>query len=261
METAAPFDLLNLVADVTLEEIERAIDYHSQQVDCLRLLRQIVEIQQEAPPPPKPQLMPLTAESAPVEIKPDAETKPVRERRDTITANHVSRTGRMPIGRPRAISKTPTPGTYAAKILKVLEGRGEMQTGEIAAALGVTSEQISMALREWTKKGLIEKVRWAYWRLAPPAEEKAEKIPTAEPAAESIEEAPAPLEEPAQPATASPTVRDHIRKYMEFNQPAKPLTIASDTGHDVADVLAALEGCEAFRKSERGWILARALQS
>lgn len=263
METAAPFDLLNLVADVTLDEIERAIEYHSQQVDCLRLLRKIVEIRSEASAPLNPQIWPLVPIATPVDemVEPEQYHEPVCERRATITANHVSRTGRMPIGRPRAISKTPTPGTYAAKILKVLAGRGEMQTGEIAAALGVESEQISRALREWTKKGVIEKVRWAYWRLAPSVEEKAENLPIPEPNVGSGDDSTPPCEEPAQSAASFPTVSDQVRKYLEFNQPAKPLTIAIDTGHDVADVLAALEGCESFRKSDRGWLLARALQS
>lgn len=43
-----PFDLLKITSQLSLAKINDAIDYHQRQVDALRLMRQVVEIRDEA---------------------------------------------------------------------------------------------------------------------------------------------------------------------------------------------------------------------
>lgn len=320
MENAdAPFDLLNLIADVSLEEIERQIDYHSQQVDCLRLLRQIVEIRQEQGPSPAPvAFVPNdpadfidSSSAGPAVVKRHRRLSPTSPKAGIMVAGSLA--DRIRLALESGEEKSPQQlfaevgGAYVEDVYKVLNrwrgklfekvGKNWRLISEDARPTRIVEEMYPRAgsimsgvvdalrdgsvlsvkeLRErvgrgafteyyrglklFEARGLFERVG-KNWRLAnaKPANEASEPADSVEktepPASVRIE---APAVESGPPATTGILEhnRQRVANYLEFNQPAKPTTIAIDTGLDVVDVLAALE-CDQFEKADRGWIRAR----
>lgn len=232
--------LLILAGELRTPEIDKLIEYHSQQLDQLRLLKQIVAIQEETSfvgvwtgPVEKIVEKPIEKQQPENSRPPEPKIAAVEKRqyeRDSVD--------------PRSVF--PIPGTNAWKIYEVLKEYGESQHGEIARRTGIKVDNLNTSLRVWIKNGLFVKTGRGRYRLANENDRvQEEAIPNT-----------------AESSTAEATDGEslngdafRVRAYLQRMQPSKPMVISADLNIPLGDVVSILQQHACFQMDEKGWRL------
>lgn len=193
-------EALAALGRLSLEQIDEAIDAHMRQVDCLRRLRDIVEIREEAKA-----------------AGDDPDVRPV------IQAAEPKKS------RVRTTQRWPKEGTIAIRVCSLLTtGRATVQ--QIAERLVVPISSVYSAVSTWRRNGVL-----GY-------DAKTGEVCLLKGA-----------EEPR--GDGSDGSERLVRRYLEFNQPAKVSTISKDTGVPANQILSLVTDAGPLKHTERGLVL------